>query len=60
MEVFYEESVPLPDVSPAILTKDIQWCPHRKDDPPPPEDDDNKEKRADDIHVWDQEFLNAG
>ena len=44
MEVFYEESVPLPDVSPAILTKDIQWCPHRKDDPPPPEDDENKEK----------------
>jgi hypothetical protein len=30
--------------------------PH-KDNPPSPEVNENKEKQADDILVWDQEFL---
>ncbi|XP_037686563.1 S-phase kinase-associated protein 1-like [Choloepus didactylus] len=52
-----DDPVPPPNVNAAILKKVIQWYTHHKDDPPPPEDDENKEKRADDIPVWDQEFL---
>uniref|UniRef100_A0A915IS53 S-phase kinase-associated protein 1 n=1 Tax=Romanomermis culicivorax TaxID=13658 RepID=A0A915IS53_ROMCU len=51
------ETIPLPNVSAAILRKVVQWCQYHKSDPPPLEEDDNKEKRTDDIPSWDAEFL---
>lgn len=51
------ETIPLPNVSAAILRKVVTWCQYHKNDPPPLEEDDNKEKRTDDIPSWDAEFL---
>jgi len=52
-----DEVVPLQNVNSAILKRVIQWATHHKDDPQPQDEDDNKDKRTDDIHPWDADFL---
>lgn len=53
-----DQSIPIPNVNDAVLSKVLEWCEHHKNDPAPTTDDDtDTRKKSTDIEEWDQKFM---
>lgn len=59
IEAATTQSVPLPNVSEAVLKKVLEWCEHHRGDPLPVQDeaDNDNRKKTTDIEEWDQKFM---
>lgn len=53
-----EDTIPLPNVTAAVLTKVVAYCNYHTDHPTAVSEDKKDEKRTDDISGWDRDFLN--